>query len=81
MEKNKLTILKNWAKLTRTFQLFILISLCSTIGALQAQNLVMRYVPMDTTFTADTLTTCGGTVSSEDLRFTDERRYPFCLSR
>jgi len=32
----------------------------------------MRYVAMDSTFTADTLTNCGGTVSSEDLRFTDD---------
>jgi len=72
MEKKNFTILKNWASLTRTLRLFLFISLCSTIGTMQAQDIVMRFVPMDSTFTADTLTTCGGTVTSDDVRFTDD---------
>jgi len=72
MEKRNFTILKNWAILTRTLQFFLFVCLFSTLNTLQGQTIVMKYATADTTSTSDTLDVCGGTVSSEDLRFTDD---------
>ena len=72
MEKRNFTISNNWVTLTRTLLFLLFIYLGTTISTTQAQTIIMRFAQMDSTFTADTLTTCGGTVSSDDLRFMDD---------
>ena len=72
MEKRNFTLSTNWAILTQVLRLTLFVSLFATFNTLQAQNIIMQYATADTTCTSDTLALCGGTVSSEDLRFTDD---------
>ncbi len=72
MEKRNFTLSTNWAILTQVLRLTLIVSLFATFNTLQAQNIVMKYAAADTTCTSDTLALCGGTVSSEDLRFIDD---------
>lgn len=72
MEKRNFTLSKNWVILTRALPLLLFACFFLAANSSEAQTLIMRYAAADTTCTADTLALCGGTVSSEDLRFTDD---------
>jgi len=72
MKKRNFTFSTNWAIVVQRVTLVLFVNLLTTLNSLQAQNIIMQYATADTTCTADTLAICGGIVTVEDKRFTDD---------